>query len=45
MATQAAIADYPVRFEVLSPEGQNRWSNNTTAYQLFHNQSPPFSMS
>jgi hypothetical protein len=98
MATQPAIADYPVRFEVQYPEGQNRfmilirwllvfphlivlmflslaaavvgwiawwailftgrypegmfnfvvgvnrWSNNASAYQLFHNAYPPFSM-
>lgn len=98
MATQPAIADYPVRFEVMYPEGQNRWmilirwllvfphiiiieflgiaalvvgwiawwailftgrypegmfnfvvgvsrwGNNATAYQLFHNAYPPFSM-
>lgn len=98
MATQAAIADYPVRFEVLYPEGGNRflilirwllaiphfivlmflgllasvvgfiawfailftgrypegmfrfvvgvqrWSNNVTAYMLFHDGYPPFSM-
>ena len=98
MATQPAIADYPVRFEVMYPEGENRWmilirwlfvfphsvvllflgiaaivvgwiawwailftgrypegmfnfvvgvnrwSNNATAYQLFHNSYPPFSM-
>ncbi len=25
MATQPAIADYPVRFEVMYPEGENRW--------------------
>ena len=98
MATQPAIADYPVRFEVLYPEGENRWmilirwllvfphiivlmflglvagvvgflawfailftgrypegllnfvvgvnrwSMNASAYQLFHNRYPPFSM-
>ena len=98
MATQPAIADYPVRFEVMYPEGENRWmilirwllvfphgivleflgiaalvvgwiawwailftgrypegmfnfvvgvnrwGNNATAYQLFHNAYPPFSM-
>lgn len=98
MATQPAIADYPVRFEVMYPVGQNRWmilirwllaiphliviyflsivavfvgliawfailftgrypagmfdfvvgvnrwSNNVSAYMLFHNAYPPFSM-
>lgn len=98
MATQPAIADYPVRFEVMYPEGQNRWmilirwllvlphtivlaflglaalvvgfiawwailftgrypegmfkfvvgvnrwSNNASAYMLFHNAYPPLSM-